>query len=162
MTDLNRRLRKERQGFKPQSSIILIYALLGPPVGSVIFLLGVFLISLEDGFKSVALTEPSVIETLKGVGYFILFFVFTIPFSYIYGFVQALLTGAVLSEILKRRGKAGYLAAFLTPLVIGLGVYVISDFGIEREREVAAAMVVVGVLASLVLRFLFSSAFNEK
>jgi len=162
MTNLNRELREKRQAYKPSLSIILIYAVLGPPVGGLLFLLGILFISLGDGLRHAALTDLSVVGMLKGIRSFLLFYIFTIPFSYMYGFVQALLTGAVLSELLKRRGEAGYAAAFLAPLVIGLGAYLVFDFGLEHDRALAAVIVAAGVLASLVLRLLFRNAFEDK
>ncbi len=161
MTILNRRLREKRQGYRPRSSIILIYAFLGPPVGSLLFLLGVFLFSLQDEINYGVLADPSVLGVLKGIGAFLLFFIFTIPFSYMFGFVQALLTGVVLSGLHNKNGKAGYLAAFLTPLGISAGAYAVFGFGFEFGQGFAAAIAAIGVLTSLILRFLFRGAFEN-
>ena len=140
--------------------IILIYALLGPPVGAIVLLLSMFITSFAEAISREGLGVLSVenlpsFATIFGVAYIV------IAFSYLFGFVQALLTGVILAEWRTRFGGAGYLAAFIAPLCVGLAAYAVllpaaPGFG----HGVPLLLGAIGIAASLILRFFFRSAFS--
>lgn len=139
--------------------IIFIYALLGPPVGAIVFLSGALLAAAYQSLKLNGWEGVSLSDALQSLAVVPVVLLYAIPFSYLFGFVQALLTGVALAELRARTGKARYLEAVLVPLVIGAGAYAVMAAGLYPVYDFAAAIVAIGIAASLVLRFLFRRAF---
>ena len=140
--------------------IVLIYAFLGPPVGAIVLLLSMFITSFAEAISREGLGALSIENLSSSASYFSIAHIF-IAFSYLFGFVQALLTGVILAEWRARFGGAGYLAAFIAPLCVGLAAYAVllpaaPGFG----HGVPLLLGAIGIAASLILRFFFRSIFS--
>ncbi|MCA8887488.1 MAG: hypothetical protein KDA46_01580 [Parvularculaceae bacterium] len=152
-------------------SIIAIYTFLGPPVGGALTAISMFFLEAFDASNgSLAVFATKALQSLPGM-------VFIIPSAAIYGYffggVQAFITGVGIAYAANGRGGFGYLTAILVPLVVGVvaGVLIATDFRLDftfrfdftrlssSEYVSAAVLAVIGVGASLVLRFLFRRRF---
>ena len=142
--------------------IILLYAILGPPVGAIIFLLGALLISIGDSPDSYTLDIPSAVEMLRFVSGVVLILLFAMMASYVFGFMQAFFTGLLLAEAHARTRGAGYLAAFLAPLAISAPAWAVMVFFFDAQHDFAASLAAVGIASSLSLRFLFRGLFAKR
>ena len=146
---------------KRQAPIILVYGFLGPPIGAVLFLFGAAFMGFINEGKAGELDTSFVMRLFSFMGTYFIFLAFAAPLSYLFGFVQALFTGLCLAELHARNGRAGYLSAFIIPLVFGLIAYAILLFWIQSGNGFALSVVIIGVLSSLILRFAFRGLFAK-
>ena len=138
--------------------IILTYGIFGPPVGAFWFWFGLLPIGIINDLQSGKFDILRYIEFMRSMAGG---FVFSIPFSYVFGFIQAFLTGAFLGGLYVAAGKVGYLAAIIAPVIIGFIVYAFMVFGEGSESVFWIWVACVGVLSSLTLRFLFRWLFAK-
>ncbi|MAW80725.1 MAG: hypothetical protein CMI63_10840 [Parvularcula sp.] len=138
--------------------IIMIYAIVGPPIGGVITH-GIYWFSsfLDSGILQGSLLE--IAFTLIG----------TLPafmlLSYPFGGVQALLTGLLIKTIAGKEGRFGYLTAFLAAALVGIGVAVLLALGYVPSVGFApiGALTILGMIgvgASLIIRYFFRNRFR--
>lgn len=145
--------------------IIAIYTGLGPPIGGVLTSLSLFAVAMfEAGGGSLTGFSTRALESVLGL-------IVLIPISALYGYylggIQAFLTGAIIAFASRSKGGFGYVTAFLAPLAVGVvaGVLMVTDFRLDFTRVVpgeymmAAILAAIGVVASLILRFLFRRRF---
>lgn len=141
--------------------IILIYGFLGPLVGGFLFLLGsaVFVLAIE--IKRDGLAALSFAEVLPFLASFFLLWIFSIPFSFLFGFVQALLTGLALAEWRMQTGRVTYFDAGLAAFIIGIIACLVLAGPLETSHAFAVSVAIIGILASLILRFVFRAVFAK-
>jgi hypothetical protein len=90
--------------------IVLVFALVGPPVGAVIFMLLVALV----GFG----WTPDASGSMFVIAAFAL--IYAVPLSYVMGLAPAVLAGALVALWLAFFGRMGWLFALLTGLAVGV------------------------------------------
>jgi len=145
--------------------IILIYTLVGPPVGGILTLLAIFISSaitsgLEIWLGNVR-TEP--VLTILSVP---MMFVGFALFGYIFGGIQAFLTGAYISLVAGKDGKFGYLTATACAVLVGaltsgvLAVFYWVGVGFVPAVELAY-LAFVGVISSIIVRWMKRHSFRK-
>ena len=138
--------------------VFFIYLLLGPPLGALVFYLGLIGYSfIESGFgnPSDGMSVAAVAEFVVAFFSFLWVIVF---FSYFAGGLQAAGTGLILAVVSKDGGRFGYNLAFLAALVPSfLGAVLFAG----DTPGFAVAMFVTGIVASLLLRLLFRERFRR-
>lgn len=105
---------------------------LGPPIGGIIFTLGVTFSAKTDGVPAGAGLADKMLSALF-VG------LFAVPFSYILGGVQAAATGLAFAGYGWLRGRPPLWFAAATALVVYAGAYL---SGMANNQDVAALFVV--------------------
>ena len=139
--------------------IALIYGLFGPPVGGIFVWVYYWIERVVDEvllYESIFEGVISIVGTI--VGFALL--------GYPFGGIQALLTGLLIKAIAGPQGKFGYLTALIAPSIIGGVASVILCAGYigaldNAPIEIAAFIAVIGIAASLALRFLFRKRFQR-
>ena len=147
--------KKESAAFQ----VVLAYAVLGPPLGWVMFVVtgafGLLLASLVNGDASAV----SAAEVIRSAPQFVGLLVLGVPLSYVFGFVRALLAGIVLAVLLRVRGRAGYIEALLAPLALGLIMDRLDILEFPVMSNLDGLLTFIGVVSSLVLRYWFRGLF---
>ncbi|WP_428409629.1 hypothetical protein [Hyphococcus sp.] len=143
---------QEAGGRGRKVATILIYLLLGPPVGGMIFAAFFSVSNVYNFLTGSSANQEDLVSGTVGL------FVLAMPFSYMFGGLQAAMTGVIIAICTRNEGRFGYGLAFLASLVSSLVGAVI--FGRDAVGF-GVILVVVGVLSSLVLRFLFRKVFRE-
>lgn len=130
-----------------------VYLVLGPPIGGIItfipgcaYALAFAIINPSavhaEHFGSALLALPTV-------------FLLSLMSSYLFGGLQAAVAGAALA-VVSRGGRFSYMKAFIAAVIASSVVaFLIAD----GELWVAAALVAIGTIASVVLRYLFRGSF---
>ncbi|MEO1136379.1 MAG: hypothetical protein AAFW68_07190 [Pseudomonadota bacterium] len=135
--------------------IFFIYLIFGPPIGGVIFAIGWFGALFISQISSTTIVPAEALWTHAQA--FPLFLLLSIVFSYLFGGVQAILTGLFISAFAKRNGKFGYrmalLASFSGSLLGGL-------LFARDSLTFLALLTAIGVLASILIRFVFRNRFG--
>lgn len=145
------------RGKYQENKIIMIYALAGPPVGGAI----THVIYWFSTFLESRLPGGSLIETVFTlIGSLPAFLLLSYPF----GGVQALLVGLVIKTFARSAGGFGYLTAVFAAGAVGTALGVLLSMGYisalgETPVGVSTFLAVVGIFASIVVRFLFRDRF---
>lgn len=142
-----------RRGF----IVFFIYLLLGPPLGALVFYLGLIGYSvIDNGFgNSSGWAVADAVEFV--VAFFSLLWVITL-FSYFFGGLQAAGTGLILAILSRDGGRFGYGLAFMAALVPSfLGAALLAG----DAPGFAVALFATGLVASFLLRFLFRKRFGR-
>lgn len=120
----------------PTVKIILVFLLLGPPLGSLVHMLGLFVIS------------PPSVSAMQAVDFFLRMTVIGTPFSYLFGVIPALGTGISMALVQRIWGRIRLIEAAL----LGLACGVLFAFATEQNSGPlpSRAYFVVKVLTCLI------------
>lgn len=150
-------------GSHREPRIIMIYALVGPPFGGMIVFL-MFLISASFGET----WRENLHDDFSGTIFSLIGAAIGFPvMGYPFGGVQALLTGLLIKTVASSGGRFGYLTAFLAPAFVGAAVTVLLTYlyydGVGfAPISVFIAVGLIGIVASLIVRFLFRRRFGKQ
>jgi hypothetical protein len=116
------------------AGIVLIFMLVGPPVGGLVFLVGRWIaaIVLEPGSSSNWLKIITI--ALMGVVLSAFAAIAAAPYSYLYGIVPAAVTGLVIGILRRQHGQLNT----STVLAVGGGIGIASSLALSRLKGVAA------------------------
>jgi hypothetical protein len=115
--------------------ILLVYALLGPPLGWLIYATGVIVGDAQPG------------ELLSGLVYGVPLLVVGIPFSYVFGLIPALLMAAAM---IASRTRPGLLHAGMVGLLCGLAFAIVFHRAVDATGLGVPAYFILKVLTCLV------------
>ncbi len=142
--------------------VIVLYSIFGPPIGGLIVYL-IFLAYTARNEYFLADFRENTLEVLTSL----LGGLISFPLlAYLFGGVQALLTGALIKRLSDSDGRFGYLTAFFAAMWVGVCMsFVLSAayfFSIGYIPVSAiVALGVLGIVASLIVRFLFRKSFRQ-
>ncbi|NOX84135.1 MAG: hypothetical protein GXP06_14355 [Alphaproteobacteria bacterium] len=149
-----------------QPWIILIYTLAGPPIGGIIAMLSIYVyLAIETGFQSWldnVRAEPIQIFLSLSRAFITVAF-----YGYIFGGIQALLTGIYISLNSGNDGKFGYGLAITASVFVALAVTAVltAFYQIRSGYAFLVAPIIlgaIGIAASVIVRFLFRKRFSPK
>lgn len=147
-----------RGDFRRKVMVFFIYLIFGPPIGGIITLTSMLgYVVIEEGFGQTFSNE-----WFSGFPLFPFYILFLSLWGYLFGGVQAALTGLILSISSDAGGRFGYFHALLAtiPPSILAGIFLYFQ---ERDGFVASGVLaIVSVVASLVVRFLFRNRFRPQ
>lgn len=143
---------------KPRT--ILIYGLIGPPIGS---LFPSILFLAEHFFGKYSVQNNDVIENFAMVIGVVVGL--AVP-SYIFGSVQAIITGAAIKYFSDENGRFGYFTAFINGICIntflcGLLAIPYMLAGYTEALAAVAFLAGIGVASSLLVRVVFADKFRK-
>ncbi len=152
------------KGRRPR--IILIYVLAGPPIGGIIAMLAIYMyLAIETGFQpwlDNVRAEP--IQTILSLP---MTFIIVALYGYIFGGIQALLTGIYISLNSGKNGKFGYKLAITASAFVALVVTAVltAFYQIRTGYAVLAVPIIlgaIGIAASVLVRFFFRKRFSPE
>jgi hypothetical protein len=121
---------------------VLTCAVLGPPVGGIVFALAV---SLLPWISGVPLTPDKQVDDILGVGLFVA--LFAVPFSYVFGGIQAICVGLIFAVYGWHRGTPPvWLAVVAGLLLFGLSMII----GVDHVDRFSWLLLVAHVFAAFV------------
>lgn len=143
------------------SRAILIYGLFGPPVGGLIAYI-ILLVYAARGEYWWADFRENTLEVLASLSTGLIAFPL---YGYLFGGVQALLTGLIVKTFADTDGRFGYMTAFVAATLVGVvvGLFLTTGyfFSIGYAPVIAfVVLAVIGITASLIVRFLFRKRFR--
>ena len=117
---------------------LLVFALLGPPVGAIVFLVTAVGIGMPVGDAS-------------GLGWVAVFaMIYAAPLSYVFGILPALAAGIAIAWRARATGRAGWVFVIATGLVVGLAMAVVTGGAASASARAAKPSAIPLILASLV------------
>ncbi|WDI30799.1 hypothetical protein PUV54_12630 [Hyphococcus flavus] len=146
-------------GFNRRVTIFLIFLVFGPPIGGLIAIHGFLLyMILQTGLSEVF--PEFKFQTLLGLVLWPIWAFMLSLYGYIFGGIQAGVTGCILAIIADRNGRFSYQIAVMATLPSSLLAAI--HFGLRGNGELffAAILAGVSVAASLIVRFLFRKRFQ--
>lgn len=117
---------------------ILVFALLGPPVGAIVFVVA-----------AVALGMP--LSDAAGLGWVAVFAAFyAAPLSYVFGIIPALASGIAIALRARATGRVSWGFIIATGLIVGTGMALISGAPVAASGMLAKPGAISIILASLI------------
>lgn len=160
----NKHAASSNSGYRA-SRIVLIYGLFGPPIGGLIvyvyYLIDSFFLSRMPNFVDRHYDFVDAIFSIAAG-----FIAFPL-LGYAFGGVQALLTGLLIKTLAGPEGKFGYLTVLLAATVVGasVGALLVSGYVTAigfAPITIVIVLGVIGIAASIIVRFLFRRRFGKK
>ena len=149
---------------RQRSRIVLIYSIIGPPIGGLIAYFA-FMVSATFSEMFWVNTKEATLESLLSLLSGIVVFPLL---AYMFGGLQALCTGLLIARIANRDGRFGYLTAFAAAAFIGLLVglvavlvYSVSGVSVSDIALAFSVLWAIGVASSLLLRCWFRGLFAK-
>lgn len=144
-----------------RGNIILFYIFVGPPVGGMLVFLYLFVFSLLSGAADFW-TDSFFKEPLEALSTFAGNFILVTLLSYVFGGVQALATGLLISTISGPEGNFSYVVALIIPAIVGATVMLALAEAYQMPLGIGAFLGAIGVGASILIRFLFRRRFGKR
>ena len=140
-------------------AIFAIYLAFGPPMGAIIFVVTIVAAGLIGRLFEIATGQPAGSSQLTDIINLLFFFSampIIIMLSYLFGGLQAAVTGIIIAVSSGKGRKFGYGLAFLAPVIPSAAALFVLGRG---ETGLGWFLGVIGVTASLAIRYLFRARF---